>query len=71
MTDIRRIDARQDIERALYSDSIVDVAMHGCKLEHQITGQPMPSTIKPVRDLTESGFIPCSVPYPLTKAVST
>ena len=36
----------KDIERAVYSDSIVDVAMHGCNLEHQNTGQPIPSTTK-------------------------
>ena len=71
MTAIRGIAAHKDIERAVYSDSIVDVAIHGYNLEHQITGQPMTSTMKPVQDLTESGFVPCSVPHPLAKATST
>ena len=71
VTAIRTIAARTDIERAVYSDSIVDEAMHGFSLEHQITGKPMTLTIKPVRDLTESGFVPCSVPHPLSKAAST
>ena len=68
---MREIAARKDIKRALYSDYIVDVAMHGCNLEHQITGQPMTSTMKPVRDLTESGLFPCSMPHLLVKAAST
>ena len=40
MTAIRRIAAHNDIARAVYLDSIVDVAMYGCSLEHQITDNP-------------------------------
>ena len=68
---MREIAASNDIESAVYSDFIVDVAMHGCSLEHQMTGQPMTSSIKPVQDLSESGFVPCSLPQPLVKAAST
>ena len=34
VTDIRGIVALDDIERAVYLDSIVDVAIQGCNLEH-------------------------------------
>ena len=68
---MREIAAPKDIERAVYLDSIVDVTMYGCNLEHKIMGQPITSTIKPVQDLQELGFIPCSVLHSLAKAAST
>ena len=39
------IAAHRDIEKSSYLDSIVDVVMHGCNLDYQITGQPITSTI--------------------------
>ena len=69
VTAMRGIATRKDIERALYSDSILYVAMHVCNLKHQMIGQPMTSGMKPVRDLTGLGFVPCSIPHPLAKAL--
>ena len=63
--------ARRDMERSVYSASMVEVAMHGWSLEHQITGHPMSSIIYPVLDFTESGLDPISVPHPLAKSEST
>ena len=67
----RGIAALRDIERAVYLDFIVDVAIQGCNLEHQTTGHPRTSIMYPVQDLTESGLVPNSVPQPLAKAAST
>ena len=71
VTSSRGIAARSAIDNAVYSDSIVEVAIHGCNLEDHITEQPMTSMIKPVRDFTESGLFPSSVPQPEAKAAST
>jgi hypothetical protein len=65
------IAARSATESAVYSDSIVDVAIHGCNLEHHITEHPMTSMMNPVQDFTESGLDPNSIPQPLAKAAST
>jgi hypothetical protein len=62
VTSIKGIAALKAIDSAVYSDSIVDVAMHGCNLEHHSTPHPMTSIIYPVRDLTESGSVPTLVP---------
>jgi hypothetical protein len=71
VTSRRGMAARSAMDNAVYSDSIVDVAIQGCNLEHHITEQPITSIIKPVLDFTESGFVPSSVPQPLAKAAST
>ena len=63
--------ALSDIERAVYSASMVEVAIQGWSLEHQTTGHPISSMTYPVRDLTDSGFVPSSVPQPLAKSEST
>ena len=63
--------AQRDIERAVYSASMVEVAMQGCILEHQITGYPMSSMRYPVLDFTDSGFVPILVPQPLAKSELT
>ena len=63
--------ALRDMESAVCSASIVEVAMHGWSLEHQITGQLINSITNPVLDLTDSGLHPSSVPQPLAKSEST
>jgi hypothetical protein len=63
VTVMSGIAAQSAIDSAVYTDSMVEVAMQGCNLEHHITEHPMTSTIYPVRDLTESGFVPNSVPH--------
>ena len=70
-TDMKGMVAQRAMERAVYSASMVEVAMQGCNLEHQTTGHPISSMIYPVLDFTESGFVPSSVPQPLAKSEST
>ena len=70
-TAISGIAAQRAIERAVYSDSMVDVAMDTCNLEHHTTKHPMTSMIYPVLDLTKSGLMPCRVPHPHAKTAPT
>ena len=70
-TAISGISAQRAIDRAVYSDSMVDVAIETCKFEHHTTEHPMTSIMYRVLDLTESGLVPCSVPQPHAKAAST
>ena len=63
--------ALRDMESAVCLASIVEVAMQGWSLEHQITGQLINSVTNPVLDLTDSGLHPSSVPQPLAKSEST
>ena len=45
------------IERALYSASIVDSAISGINLDFQTTGQPATQITNSMRDLTHVGSI--------------
>jgi hypothetical protein len=71
VTAMRGIAARSAMERAVYSDSIVLVAIVDCNLDTQSTGQPATSIMWPVQDLTDSGFVPHSDPHPHAKAALT
>ena len=59
------------IKMAVYSDSIVLVATVDCNLDTQMSGQSAMLIIYSVLDLTLSGFVPSSAPYPQAKAAST
>lgn len=61
---IKGMTERKAIDSAVCSASIVLVAIVGCNLDIQTTGQLAISTMKPVLDLTESGFEQSSVPQP-------
>ena len=63
--------ARRAIERAVNSDSVVDVAIDTCNSELHTTKHPMTSIMCPVLDLTESGLVPYSVPKPHAKVALT
>ena len=70
-TAINGIAAQRAIDREVYSNSMVNVAIETCNLEHHTTEHPMTSIMYPVLDLTESGLVPYSVPQPYAKAAST
>ena len=70
-TAINGIAAQRAIDIAVYSDSMMDIAIETCSFEHYTTEHPMTSIMQPVLDLTESGLVPCSVPQPHAKAALT
>ena len=66
----RGIATRRDIKSAVYSDSIVDVAIDVCRQATQRMGHHITSIMLPVLDLTEFRLVPSSSDQPQAKAAS-